>query len=104
MLSFNSMEVFMKKYALIWNNGKICTGEDWIIAKHFLKSKNLLLGIIRVNDQLFYSTKNAHTSSWQTKGSIIDTGNRELNRKAALSHFFFNFILPVQNGFHIIAL
>ena len=94
----------MNKYALIWNNGKICTGEDWIIAKHFLKYKNLLLGIIRVNGQLFYSTKNAHSSSWQTKGSIIDTGSRELNRKAALSHFFFNFILPVQNGFHIIAL
>ena len=91
-------------FALIWNNGKVCTGEDWAIAKHFLKTKNLHLGIIRVNGQLFYSTKNAHSSSWQTKGSIIDTGNRELNRKAALSHFFFHFILPKQIGFHIIAL
>lgn len=92
------------KFALVWNNGKVCTGEDWAIAKHFLKSKNLMLGIIRVNGQLFYSTKSNRSSSWQTKGSIIDTGNRELNRKAALSHFFFHFILPVQNGFHIIAL
>ena len=92
------------KFALIWNNGKVCTGEDWAITKHFLKAKNLHLGIIRVNGQLFYSTKNAHSGSWQTKGSIIDTGNRELNRKAALSHFFFHFILPAQNGFHIIAL
>lgn len=92
------------KFVLVWNNGKVCTGEDWVISKHFLKTKNLHLGIIRVNGQLFYSTKNANFSSWQTKGSIIDTGNRELNRKAALSHFFVNFILPVQNGFHIIAL
>ena len=45
------------KFALVWNNGKVCIGEDWIIAKHFLKSKNLMLGIIRVNGQLFYSTK-----------------------------------------------
>ena len=92
------------KFALVWNNGKVCIGEDWIIAKHFLKSKNLMLGIIRVNGQLFYSTKSNRSSSWQTKGSIIDSGNRVLNRKAALSHFFFHFILPVQNGFHIITL
>ena len=92
------------KFALIWNSGKVCIGEDWIIAKHFLKSKNLRLGIICVNGQLFYSTKSNRSHSWQTKGSIIDTGNRSLNRKAALSHFFFNFILPVPNGFHIIAL
>ena len=92
------------KFALIWNNGKVCIGEDRIIAKHFLKSKNLMLGIIRVNGQLFYSTKSNRSSSWQTKGSIIDTGNRVLNRKAALSHFFFHFILPVQKGFRIITL
>ena len=55
------------KFALIWNNGKVCIGEDWIIAKHFLKSKNLMLGIIRVNGQLFYSTKSNRSSSWQTK-------------------------------------
>ena len=92
------------KFAIIWNNGKVCTGEDWAISNHFLKVKHLHLGIIRVNGQLFYSTKSNRSSSWQTKGSIIDTGNRELNRKAALSHFFFHFILPRQIGFHIIAL
>ncbi len=98
------MNKHCNKFAIVWSNGKVCIGEDWVIAKHFLKAKNLMLGIIRVNGQLFYSTKSNRSSSWQTKGSIIDTGNRERNRKAALSHFFFNFILPVQNGFNIIAL
>ena len=98
------MNKHCNKFAIVWSNGKVCIGEDWVIAKHFLKSKNLMLGIIRVNGQLFYSTKSNRSSSWQTKGSIVDTGNREKNRKAALSHFFFNFILPAQNGFHIIAL
>ena len=86
---------------LIWNNGKICVGEDWIISRHFLKAKNLKLGIIRVNGQLFYSTKDIFSNSWQTKGAIHDSGNKNLNRKAALAHYFLHFILPAQNGFYI---
>ena len=101
---FNEVLMNNNKFAIIWNNAKVCTREDWAIATHFLKVKHLHLGIIRVNGQLFYSTRSNCFSSWQKKGSIIDTGNRELNRKAALSHFFLHLILPVQNGFHIIAL
>ena len=93
-----------KKFALIWNNGKVCIGEDWIIARHFLNAKNIKLGIIRVNGQLFYSTKDNFSCSWQTKGAIYDTGNKDLNRKAALAHYFLHFILPDQNGFDIRAL
>ena len=93
-----------KKFALIWNNGKVCIGEDWIIARHFLNAKNIKLGIIRVNGQLFYSTKDNFSCSWQTKGAIYDTGSKDLNRKAALAHYFLHFILPDQNGFDIRAL
>ena len=92
------------KFAIIWSNGNVCSGNPEIIAKHFLKANNLRLGIIRVNGQLFYSTKSNNSGSWQTHGSIFDTGNRENNRKAALAHYFFHFIINNQCGFHIIAL
>lgn len=37
------------KFTLVWYNDEVCIGEGWIISKHFLKAKNLRLGIIRVN-------------------------------------------------------
>ena len=91
-----------RKYALVWNNGKVCVGEDWVIAKHYLKVKNMKLGIIRVNKQLFYSIKKKHSSSWQTKGAIVDTRNADLNRRLALIDYFECFILPFQKGFKVV--
>ncbi len=70
------------KFALIWNNGKVCSGEDLAIANHFLKVKNLHLSLIRVNGQLFYSTKHNRSNSWQTKGSISDTYSATLSRRS----------------------
>ena len=94
------------KYALLWNNGKTCVGEDWVIAKHYLKMKGMKLGIIRVNRHLVYSIKKKNSASWETKGIITDAFDENLNRRLAFSDYFKRFILPqqMQNGFKVVKL
>ncbi len=88
------------KFVLIWHKGGYISGFDWVVSSNYCRSKNLILGLVKIEGRakLLYSFKIG--GIWEPQGIIDDTGDYEKNRKAAFKHFFKK-LLKLQDDFNI---
>ncbi len=93
-----------KRYALIWDNGFRIIGEPWKLARLYLKTKNILFSLKKIDNHLFYFIKFREDGAWMRCRPIADSGDYRLNLRAALTDYFHNGMKLRQDEFRIFRL